>query len=158
MNSEYTVDIAPLPEGKNPKFYQSYQVILSEQSSITFRFYKQYLHFSINGSSEDFHDATGLLGNYYTGAMISRDGYEMNSFQEFGFEWQVTPDDPKLFVEDPDHSPQLPFEQCRLPSMPRPARRFLRQQDNDLYEQAKIACGHLVHESDMDLCVDDGKN
>ena len=152
---EYILDTAPIEEGKNPKFYDYYQVTLGKDSSILFRFYKQYLFFSIQGSAEDFHDAKGLLGTYYEGSMLSREGDPLDDFKVLGFEWQVSLDDPKLFFEDPDRAPQLPFEVCRLPTAARPSRRFLRTEHRMLHEKANIACEHVKEATDFDLCVDD---
>jgi hypothetical protein len=149
---KYTIDVAELAAGKNPKFYMNYKVDLHEKSTIIFKFYKKYLTINVNGADVDFMDSVGLLGDYSTGDMVSRDGEIMHNFEEYGFEWQVTPEDPKLFLES--RAPQLPFEQCRMPTASRPARRKLRGADDALFTAAKEACAH-VHGSDFDLCADD---
>ena len=149
---KYTITEAPVPARKNAKFYNYYKVDLHQGSSVLFKFYKQYLTIDISGSEADFADAQGLLGEYHTGAMISRDGVEFSNFVEFGFEWQVTPDDPKIFL-DASRSPQLPFERCRMPTKARPARRNLRG-DAELMKQAQEACAHIKGNS-FELCVDD---
>ena len=147
---KYTIT-APVIEKKNPLYYQFYKVDLHEGSSLLFKFYKQYLTIDISAHPADFGDAVGLLGEYGTGNMISRSGDEMTDFQHYGFEWQVSPEDPKLFLDA--RAPQLPFEQCRMPSAARPARRVLRA-DTALREQANNACAH-VGGSSFDLCVND---
>ena len=96
-------------------------------------------------------DATGLMGDFSSGDMYSRDGEEILDFEHFGFEWQVNPTDPKLFRDA--RSPQLPYEQCRMPTAPRPARRRLRE-NSELFQQAREACASQEG-SDFDLCVDD---
>jgi hypothetical protein len=86
--------------------------------------------------------------------MYNRDGVKTEgllTFEEHAFEWQVTPDDVQLFLEA--RQPQLPFEQCRMPTAARPARRHLRS-DTILLKQAEEACSK-VHPSDFQLCVDD---
>uniref|UniRef100_A0A7S3LJI9 VWFD domain-containing protein n=1 Tax=Amphora coffeiformis TaxID=265554 RepID=A0A7S3LJI9_9STRA len=148
---KYTISELPATARQNPKFYQYYKVDLDGQSEVIFKFYKEFLTVSISGHQEDFGDSVGLMGDFETGNMVSRDGIVMNDFKEYGFEWQVAPTDPKLFVDV--RGPQLPFESCRLPTGARPARRRLRA-DRQLTAQAQVACAH-VEGSDFDLCVDD---
>lgn len=150
---QYTISNAEVEEGKNSRFYQYYKVDLHENSSILFKYYKKYLTIDVSGHVADFHDSVGLLGDFHTGNMVSREGQIMNNFNEFGFEWQVQPEeDGKLFRED--KGPQLPFEQCRMPTAARPARRHLRGGDQALHEAAMKACAH-VSGNGFDLCVDD---
>eukprot|EP00977_Amphora_coffeiformis_P005176 scaffold1112_cov92-Amphora_coffeaeformis.AAC.12 len=152
-SKSYTISVPEIPSGKNPKFYQLYNVDLHQDSTVLFRFYKQYLTINMSGHSKDFHDAVGLLGTYGTGAMLDRDGKMVDSFDQLGFEWQVNPTDPKLFTENPDRAPQLPFEMCRLPTGGRTQRRHLRG-DTQRVAVAQEACAH-VRGSDFELCVDD---
>lgn len=76
----------------------------------------------------------------------------MSDFDQYGFEWQVNPVDAKLFVDN--CAPQLPFEQCRMPSATRPVRRKLRGADAVLFDEAAEACSHLKG-SNFDLCIED---
>ena len=149
---QYIITNAPVEQGKNPKFYQYYKVSLHQDSSIVFKFYKQYLTISVDGHAADFGDSVGLLGEYGTGDMIDRDGRVMTDFDAYGFEWQVNPEDPKIFAEA--RSPQLPFEQCRMPTSARPSRRALRGASALLAQQAAEACAH-VKGNDKNLCIDD---
>ena len=148
---KYTITNAAVESHKNAKFYQYYKVDLHEDSSVLFKFYKKFLTIDIAGSEKDFADAVGLLGDYHNGDMISRDGDVFTSFEAFGFEWQVSPEDPQLFLEL--RAPQLPFEMCRMPTAARPARRHLRA-DKALMDSAKQACAH-VQGGGYDLCLDD---
>mmetsp|Transcript_40 Transcript_40/g.66 ORF Transcript_40/g.66 Transcript_40/m.66 type:complete len:454 (+) Transcript_40:355-1716(+) len=136
---------------QDSKLAQKFRVDLHQDSHIDFKFYKHYLTISIDGHPKDFADATGMLGEYTTGDMYGRCGQPMDSFEEYGFEWQVIPDDPQLFHEA--RSPQMPYEKCRMPTVGRPARRRLRV-NTDLLEQAKTACANQSG-GDFDLCVDD---
>eukprot|EP00977_Amphora_coffeiformis_P002861 scaffold538_cov166-Amphora_coffeaeformis.AAC.3 len=147
----YTVRDVTIEQGKDKKFYQYYQVDLHNDSKILFKFYKHFLTIDISGHANDFSDSVGLLGEYRSGAMFDRDGLEMYDFTEFGFEWQVQPSDPAIFLDQ--REPQLPFESCRLPTGARPARRTLRT-NQELVKQAEHACSHLSS-SDAELCVDD---
>eukprot|EP00977_Amphora_coffeiformis_P029607 scaffold41882_cov191-Amphora_coffeaeformis.AAC.1 len=153
FGNEYktTISNGPLEEGKNARFYQYYKVDLHVDSSIVFKFYKQYLTMSISGNPNDFADAVGLLGRFPDGDMISRDGDMMNDFTSFGFVWQVSPGDKTLFREE--RAPQLPFEMCRMPTNSRPARRRLRA-NNAVFDEASKACAHIPGKG-FDLCVED---
>lgn len=150
---QYTISNAEVETGKNRRFHQYYKADLGESSFVLFKFYKQYLTLSVSGHAKDFSDSVGILGDYSTGDMINRDGDVMVSFDEFGFEWQVTPEDPKLFLEN--RAPQLPFEACRMPTAPRPALRKLRGGDPSLLQEAETACAHVRRGSDFDLCTED---
>eukprot|EP00977_Amphora_coffeiformis_P014797 scaffold4223_cov189-Amphora_coffeaeformis.AAC.57 len=134
------------------KMKQVYQASF-HGSSIEFKFYKQFLTVGLSANSR-MADATGLLGEFSTGDMYKRDGAKTEgllTFVEHAFEWQVNPDDVQLFLEA--RQPQLPFEQCRMPTESRPARRHLRS-DAALLKQAEEAC-FKVHPHDLQLCVDD---
>ena len=146
----YRIENGQIEHGKNKNYYQYYNVNV-KGSSVLFKFYKKFLTFEITGHPEDLSDSVGLMGDYHTGDMIGRDGRKMYNFQEYGFEWQVHPGDTVLFREA--KGPQLPYEQCRMPSNDRPARRRLRAA-NALFEEAQEACAHLSGNG-VDLCIDD---
>ena len=132
-----------------------YEVDL-QSSTLLFKFYKQFLTISVNGNAVDFGNAVGLMGEFHTGDMYSRHGQHMTSFEDFGFEWQVnhqTGDDPRLFRVS--REPQLPYEKCRLPSLPRPSRRKLLRGDRALHEAARRACEAHAGSTDFELCVED---
>jgi len=148
----FTVENAPIDHGKNADYYQYYKVDLHEKSSVLFKFYKKFLTFEISGHPADFADSVGLMGEFNTGDMIGRDGRMIDNFDEYGFEWQVTPSDNALF-RDTTRAPQLPYEKCRMPTGARPARRHLRS-NMALFEQAQEACAHISGKG-LDLCVDD---
>eukprot|EP00977_Amphora_coffeiformis_P016499 scaffold5125_cov156-Amphora_coffeaeformis.AAC.8 len=150
---KYTISNGEVETVMNPKFYQYYKVDLNEDSTMLFKFYKQYLTISISGHPADFGDSVGLLGEYHTGRMISRSGVVMDNYKDYGFEWQVNPEDAKLFRED--RSPQLPYEVCRLPTAPRPARRLRSATVRLLHDNAHKACSHVPSSSDFDLCIED---
>jgi len=133
---------------------QVYRVELSEESSLLFKFFKQYLTISTSGSAKDFGDSVGIMGEFHTGDMYSRHGKRMSNFEDFCFEWQVNANanDAKLFRTA--REPQLPYEKCRLPSLPRPSRRKLLRGDHALYDEARRACS-AQSGTDFDLCVSD---
>jgi len=151
FGNHVTISNGVVEAGKNPNYYQYFQVDLNEHSSMLFKYYKKFLTIDVNGHAKDFNDSVGLLGDYKTGNMLSRYGAVMSDFDQYGFEWQVNPGDAKLFRED--RGPQLPYEPCRMPTAARPARK-LRGADAALYESAAAACAH-VSGSDVELCVED---
>jgi hypothetical protein len=150
-NFKYTITNEPIPQNKNAKFYQYYGINLNEDSQVLVKFYKDYLTFEMHGHFNDFADSVGLLGQYETGLMYSRDGLPLDDFKVNAFEWQVSPEDPTLFQDL--RSPQLPYEPCRLPTMARPTRRHLRA-DKVLLASAEEACSHVAGD-DFHLCVED---
>jgi len=152
FGDKFSVENAPVEHGKNVNYYQYYKVDLHENSSVLFKFYKKFLTFEIDGHPADFADAVGLMGEFHTGEMIGRDGRVMENFDEYGFEWQVNPEDNIIF-RDATRSPQLPYEQCRMPTGARPSRRHLRS-NLVLVAQAQEACAHMSGKG-LDLCVDD---
>lgn len=122
---QYTISIGEVEGSKNANKHQYYKVDLHEGSTLVFKFDKKFLTMEISGYATEFSDAVGLLGEFRTGEMISRDGILMTDFEAYGFEWQVSPEDKILFREA--RSPQLPYERCRMPSAARPSRRRLRK-------------------------------
>ena len=130
---------------------QLYKVNLHGHSSMSFKFYKHFLTINLSVNPKEFGDSAGLLGEFPTGDMYSRRGNLMSNFVDYGFEWQVSLDDPHLFRDD--RAPQLPYERCRMPTAPRPSRRRLRQ-NGALLEQAKDACASQRGKN-FDLCVND---
>lgn len=77
-------------------------------------------------------------------------------FADFAMEWQVDPFRDNTLFRD-NRAPQLPFEQCRLPTAPRPSRhRKLRGSTKLMFEQAKEACRKTTKSAfDRILCIDD---
>jgi hypothetical protein len=60
-----------------------------------------------------FSTARGLMGEYYNRKMLARDGGTiMNDTDEFGAEWQVHEDEPKLFRIF-SREPQHPHATCK---------------------------------------------
>lgn len=145
---QYTVSLQT-----NDNHVKEILVDLNGHSHILFKFYKHFLTFTLSGAAEDFGDSVGLLGQYGTGDMYSRAGEPIQSFDAYGFEWQVNPKtDGQLFRKA--RAPQLPYESCRLPTAARPSRRALRS-DNVLHQQAQVACAQVENGHDFELCVDD---
>eukprot|EP00977_Amphora_coffeiformis_P021773 scaffold9890_cov159-Amphora_coffeaeformis.AAC.4 len=156
---QYMISPPEVGPSKYAKHYQYYHVNLHKHSIVLFRFYKHYLTVNMNGHRKDFSDSVGLLGSYETGSMLDRDGEQVGSLDDLGFEWQVNPSDPSLFTDEPRRPPQLPYERCRLPTAARTSREqgrnLLRARNKILLEAAENACAHVPSGSDFQLCVDD---
>lgn len=106
-----------------------FRLDLGGWSSIEFRFDRmQFLTIIPSGTIQDFGNAVGLLGNYHDGSMWTRSGESFGlSFEEYALEWQVYPrNDGQLFRQA--RAPQLPLEQCRMPTQSNTSRRNLRSQ------------------------------
>jgi hypothetical protein len=102
----------------------------------------------------DFIDSVGMLGRYGSGTLFGRDGYKVftkANINDFGQEWQILPEEPKLF-ENVDRAPQHP-DKCRLPD---PAARESRRLGERVVteEEAQEACSGWT-ESHQQKCVYD---
>ena len=133
---------------------QVYRVDLSDESYLLFKFFKQYLTISTSGSAKDFGDSVGIMGEFHTGDMYDRHGKRMSNFEDFCMEWQVNTKAGDVPLFRTSREPQLPYERCRFPSLPRPSRRKLLRGDRALYEEAQRACAGQSG-TDFDLCVND---
>jgi hypothetical protein len=117
--------------------------------------YKKFMGVEVHGKSEDFGTSVGLLGDYYFSKMIARDGVTiLNDVEEFGAEWQVRGDEPKLFrtLREPQH----PHAMCKPVSpveVARASRRRLRK-DGKFIKAAEAACAGKS-KNDFDFCVQD---
>jgi hypothetical protein len=117
----------------------------------------KYMHFmsvQVEGKSKkDFEKSVGLLGNFFTSDMLARDGVTIvNDVDEFGAEWQVRDDEPKLFrtLREPQH----PHATCKpISEVTKTSRRHLRQ-DAMFVQAAEAACAHKPAK-DFDFCIHD---
>jgi hypothetical protein len=132
--------------------YPTFHIVLKE-GVVTVKATKRFMSVKVDGKDDALVGSMGMLGDYESGEMKSREGATMQDFTQFGFEWQVNPEDPKIFGDD--RSPQLPYEQCRMPTaFSNSARRTLRTGNMDLYENALTACTSN-HPENVDACLDD---
>eukprot|EP00977_Amphora_coffeiformis_P021208 scaffold9027_cov174-Amphora_coffeaeformis.AAC.8 len=123
---------------------------LTDDSHIEIIFTRRFLNVNLQGGKDEFGSSKGMLGDFTTGEMVGRRGQKIDSFVDYGFEWQVTPEDPQLFAEL--RAPQLPNEKCRMPSVEKATSRQLRARESLLKEEADQAC---AGSKDFDLCVED---
>lgn len=145
-----TIDLQATNKNNKHKTYVSVRV--ADNLAVLVSFTKRFMAVSIEGDDTSLDGSVGIMGDYYTGAMVGRHGKVWNDFTSFSFDLQVNMDDPKLFQED--RAPQLPYERCRMPDVEVISmRRRLRSHDNDeLVQNANAVCQGAV---DLDLCVDD---
>ncbi|CAB9511123.1 expressed unknown protein [Seminavis robusta] len=99
----------------NPnKNFHILEVYIDEQEKIVLRSFKDMVSVKIdNAKKERFHDSKGMMGNFDTGHVLSRDGHTyLEDPNEIAKEWQVRDTEPMLFnvVSGPQH-PQA----CVLP-------------------------------------------
>jgi len=140
-----------------PSVYKrSYKIDLSSKYKheyITVQIYKEFVRVQFSGGASSFGNSVGLLGNFYSGKTLARDGSTvMNDFVEFGQEWQVLPTEPKLF-HLASH-PQFP-EKCLNPEDPRGERRRRLGESKISIEQAEAACATLKDKLTTKDCVYD---
>lgn len=131
---------------------KEYRVMLGLENYISVWATGKIMSISATGTASNFGSSVGMLGQHGTGNMIGRNGEVFDDYIEYGFEWQVRPEDPQLFVFA--REPQLPYEKCRMPGSEMSVnRRKLRANgDRKLLEAATAACDGSI---DFDLCVDD---
>jgi hypothetical protein len=155
---QYTDDSLPLSFGEKEIYkiskvdnkHRVLKIDLNDKSSISVRATSMFMSVTLDGNNDDFATSVGMMGEYSTGDMYGRDGRLIEDMIEYGMEWQVQQNDPKLFVET--RAPQWPEAKCRMPTLTAPSRRNLRAQNTVLMQQAKEACANVI---DFDLCVDD---
>lgn len=129
-----------------------YNVLVANKAAVEVVYTKQFMGVKVAGS--DLHGSRGMLGDRKTGDMVARDGRILEDFENFSFEWQVSPEDPQIFMKA--REPQLPYERCRMPSVSAESRRRkLRGQDRQLYEKALSACTANHIAENVDSCIDD---
>ena len=129
-------------------------VNIKDMTTLSVQSTKQFMALNVVSLTEEMNGSMGMLGQYPSGEMFSRDGHKMEDFQEFGFEWQVAPQDPTIFMHS--REPQLPYERCRMPAMSAEARRRkLRGTDRKLYEEAFEACNKNHIPANVQTCIDD---
>ncbi|KAL3940258.1 MAG: hypothetical protein SGBAC_005174 [Bacillariaceae sp.] len=146
VNFEYQGDLdtfAGFPvTQKLPSVYKrQYTIDLSSKypgEFITVQIFKEFVKVQFSAGSKSFGTSVGMLGDYYSGKTLARDGQTViNDFVELGHEWQVLPSEPKLF-RALEH-PQFP-EQCLEPEDPRGERRRRLEESTVSIEQAEEAC------------------
>jgi len=146
----------PVTQELPSPYKRSYKIDLDSKYKneyIVISMYKEFVRVKFSGGASSFGKSVGLLGDYYSGKTLARDGATaMNDFVEFGQEWQVLPSEPKLFHLSAH--PQFP-EKCLQPEDPRGARRRRLSESRISIEQAEAACASLKDKLTVKDCVYD---
>lgn len=111
----------------------------------------------INGSEETLGGSRGILGTYPDGKRLGRDGFTvMEDVNDYGMEWQVTKEEPKLFNSYDDAWVVPASQYCEMPSesAKKQALRRRRLAEGISTEAAEQACSHLSG-ADLSACVFD---
>jgi hypothetical protein len=93
-----------------------FNIDFGDGEGIEIRTYKEFVRIDFKGAKKHFYEqAVGILGDYNSGKKLARDGVTIiEDYNEFGQEWQVSADGPKLFHELA--GPQAPDQKCISPS------------------------------------------
>ena len=132
-----------------------FEINIGDKQKIHVKIYNEFLSVGVDDAeAEDFGDATGMMGHFHSGKLLSRGGEEVADYKQFGFEWQVrnTEEEPMLFTEG--QFPQFPT-QCKMPSPKATSRRLRRRLSEGVsYEEAAKACENWVYEA-RESCIYD---
>jgi len=129
---------------------------LGDNQKVVFNTMKDWVSVSFeNATAKDFKTAKGLMGHFFTGTRMARDGFTEITQDDnaYGQEWQVTPQEAGLFLNQ-DREPQAPQQQCILPIAAESTRRRLGEA-SVTEEAANVACQHFQQESVREMCVYD---
>jgi len=162
FNFEYQADAStiggfPLSIKNNGSHKRSFEIDLSSKfpgQKIVLSAYKEFVSVDFKGAApESFGNTVGLLGDFYSGKTLARDGArEINDFNELGNEWQLRPADEMLFHGKAE--PQFP-KRCILPEDPQGERRRRLDESTVSVEQAEAACATLKDPLSIKDCVYD---
>jgi len=147
----------PLSIKNNGSHKRFFEIDLSSKfpgQKIVLSAYKEFVSVDFKGAApESFGNTVGLLGDFYSGKTLARDGAsEINDFNELGNEWQVLPSDDMLFHDKAE--PQFP-KRCILPEDPQGERRRRLGESSVSVEQAEAACATLKDPLTIKDCVYD---
>lgn len=131
---------------------------LGDNQKVVFNTMKDWVSVTLeNATAKDFASSKGLMGRFFTGTRLARDGStEMqNDDNAYGQEWQVTAEESGLF-SNPDREPQASKgQQCVLPRGSAGASRRRLGEKEVSEEAARLACQHHPEESVRSMCVYD---
>lgn len=146
----YPITYEQSEDGKSTMFsIHTHQGPADKKEVIQLKSFKDLVSVKIeNAYEQSFGASIGLMGDYYEGKRLSRDGSKVISDDiEFGMEWQVKADEPKLFQVNGE------WEQCRMPSKDASAER--RRLGAGISEEAAEAACAKVDHINHDSCVYD---
>jgi hypothetical protein len=140
-----------------------YTIDLGNQEEISISTFKDFVRIDFKEPTKSrYGNTVGLLADFNTGKKLGRDGFTIiEDYNDFGQEWQVLADGPKLFHEISGR--QFPGQKCVLPSELHAEEKHRRGQEkrigrgtpNTVTETiAELACAK-VFVLERDACVSD---
>jgi hypothetical protein len=144
----------PVAYNKASSKQHQFTIDLGNGDELGIRTYKDFVRVDLRPSQELYGNSVGLLGEFNSGKKLSRDRVNtVEDINEFGQEWQVLADGPKLFHDMA--GPQLPFQQCILPSELHAEEKRRRLGGATVTEtEAELACAKVAI-TERDACVFD---
>lgn len=133
-------DQYPVAYERTSEKEHKFVITIGETESIIVSSFKDMVSVRLaNATEATFAQSVGLMGNYYNGALLGRDGTTVfHDHDAFGQEWQVRETDPKLFQTS--RFPQHP-ESCVPPGLKQEDKRR-RLGESIVEEAAQAACAH----------------
>lgn len=131
---------------------KEYIIDLGQGEKVTFKTWKEMVRIDFEGcTAKNFASSVGLMGTFTHSYKVGRDNSTIiENLNQFGQEWQVLPDEPKLFQTL--EGPQAP-SRCVIPSKTELRRRL--SESGITVEEAAKACASITDKQDFDLCVFD---
>lgn len=132
-----------------------FTIDLGDNEEIEIRTYKELVNINFNRFKQHLHkNSVGLLGDFKSGKKLARDGVStIEDYNEFGQEWQVLSDGPKLFHETT--GPQAPNQKCIMPSPSRSQKKRRRLGEASVtVNMAELACAKVAI-ADLEACIAD---
>ena len=133
-------------------------IYLSNGQKLMMKTYNDFVKVELGEDLSLYKGSHGMLGRFPDGKRVARDGETfIEDVNAFGQEWQVKPEEPKLF-----HSYEgdwvVPADQkCAMPTetLEKKELRARRLADGMTMAQAEQACAHLIDPMDHKACVFD---
>lgn len=146
LSGKYSVEIKKVNEKST-----QYTIDLGGDEAIVIATWNSMVRLNINyATSEIFGKSVGMMGEFFTGEKLGRDGTTIEDLNEFGQDWQVLETEPKLFHDITDNI-QAPSH-CEIPSKFEMRRRLIESSITE--EEAKLACSG-VPSDELNLCIFD---
>lgn len=146
----------PISVDQRYKKRRTFVIRLSDEEYIEFKTFKDLVAVKLFAKAESFPGSRGILGQPETGKMVGRDGITVfasdnqDIVNEYGQEWQVRHDEPKLFHIN--RAPQYP-NKCELAPPVARLQRGRRLAEKISRQDAEAACAHWS--ANKESCVKD---
>lgn len=131
----------------------TFVIHIMDSDRITVKAHKDLVSVGFADADErHFKDSVGMMGDYKTGARLSRSGdIIIQDDNVFAQEWQVRPGvDPDIFHSKSDI--QWPAQECTVPA---PVQKGRRLGESISVEAATKACAQFTQKNALDACIYD---